>query len=68
MLTKVERKVLGALLILADDDMSIKTPLREVARVMGYKEVGGVITYAIQTLALKRFIQINNKGDYTVLV
>lgn len=64
----VERKVLGAMLILADDGLNLKSSMKRIANVMGYKEAGGAISFAIQALAMKRAININDKGDYTVLL
>lgn len=63
----VERKVLGALLLMAGNDMSVSAKLLEIAHKMGYKDVGGVITYAIRSLDMKNYISAEN-GKYTVLI
>lgn len=63
----VERKVLGALLLMSGNDMTVKAKLIEIAHKMGYKDVGGVITYAIRSLDIKNYISTDN-GKYTVLI
>lgn len=64
----IEKKVFGALMILANDDMVATTTLRKIAEVMGYKEVGGALTYAIKVLEMKNFIARTGKGQYQVLL
>ena len=66
-LSTVERKVLGALLWMSGNDMTVNAKLIEIARVMGYKDVGGVITYAIRSLDMKNYIS-SESGKYTVLI
>ena len=46
----VERKVLGALIILADEKKTINAPLKDLADVMGYKRTGGAMTFALAGL------------------
>lgn len=66
-LSVVERKVLGAFLLMSGNDMTVTAKLIEIAKMMGYKDVGGVITYAIRSLDMKNYISSEN-GKYTVLI
>lgn len=66
-LRQVERKVLGALLLLCDDNMFVEATHQEIAEAMGYKSQGGAITFAIQALDMKNFIS-SDKGQYKVLL
>lgn len=67
-LRPVEKKVLGALLMLSDANMKVKATKKALATSMGYKASGGIITYAIQSLEMKNYITITNEGEYTVLI
>lgn len=67
-LNTVEKKVLGALLILADEDMNAKANNEEIARVMGYKRGGGAITFALRILEMNNFIMTINRGAYKILL
>ena len=67
-LRTVEKKVLGALLILADDDMTVKAPKSKIAEIMGYKKTGGALTFAIEALEMKNYIATIGKGQYKVLL
>lgn len=64
----IEKKVLGALLILANDQMEVKASKGEIAKVMGYKKTGGAITFAIDALEMKNHITILDKGLYKILL
>lgn len=66
-LATVEKKVLGAMLILADDEMVVQGKMKDIARVIGYKAVGGILTYAIRALEMKNFIEVD-EGKYKVLL
>lgn len=66
-LGKVERKVLGALMLLTDDDYIVRAKLKDIAKAMGYKGGGGVITYALQSLDMKNHISIES-DQYKVLI
>ena len=63
----VERKVLGALLILADEKMEVQCNLKTLASTMGYKAVGGAITFAIEALEMKNYIN-REDGKYLILI
>lgn len=66
-LNPVERKVLGALLILSDNDMQLTAGMNDIAEVMGYRSAGGAITFALRALEMKNFITRNHQ-DYEVLL
>lgn len=67
-LRTVEKKVLGALLILADDDMTVKASKSKIAETMGYKTTGGALTFAIEALEMKNYIAAVERGHYKVLL
>ena len=67
MLKKIERKVLGALLILSDEGMKSHFTMRELAHMMGYKEPGGALSFALQALELKNLIRRSNDGYIVTL-
>lgn len=67
-LRTVERKVLGALIQLANDDMSVEASHGEIALRMGYKKTGGMINYALDSLEIKNYITKVGKDRYTVLI
>lgn len=67
-LNKVEKKVLGAMLILADERGKVEASIQTIAKRMGYKRGGGIISYAIQALEMKDYIMKHEPGKYTVLL
>lgn len=67
-LNTVEKKVLGALLILADEDMVVNAKNTVIARTMGYKRSGGAITFALRILEMNNYIMVLPKGEYKVLL
>lgn len=67
-LKTVEKKVLGALLILSDENMVTEMSLQTIAEAMGYKSPGGALTFAIQALEMKNYIAITKPGRYKVLL
>ena len=64
----VDKKVLGALLLLADDNMVVKTTMTKIANVMGYKATGGTVTYSLKLLEINNYISKLYKGTYKVLI
>lgn len=69
----VEKKVLGALLILADTnkdgELVTAVSTNQIAEKMGYKKSGGVITYALRILEHKNIIApLEKKGTYKILI
>lgn len=63
----VEKKVLGALLILSDKDMVVTAPLKLIANTMGYKATGGALTFALQALEMKNFIATSDSSFKVLL-
>lgn len=66
-LRTIERKVLGALLVLSDNDMHVTANMKRIAQTMGYKQPGGAISFALQALEMKNFITID-ENRYKVLL
>lgn len=64
----VEKKVLGALLIMCDDDMEVHARLRDIADKMGYASVGGAMTFAIRLLETHNYITVLGNQHYKVLI
>jgi DNA-binding MarR family transcriptional regulator len=64
----IEKKVLGALLILSDKDNTTKATHSDIAQAMGYKTDGGAITFALKILERDNFIVRTAKGTYKLLV
>lgn len=64
----VDKKVLFALMDLADEDNIVKATLEEIANHIGYKSPGGAITWAIRLLNNKNKIKKIGKSTYKVLV
>lgn len=67
-LSLVERKVLGALLIRVNEDMEVNIRMSEIARIIGYKTVGGALSNAIKILEMKNYLVPLEKGGYKVLL
>ena len=65
----VEKKVLGALMILADEFNKVKATITEIAHTMGYKTAGGAITYALRILERDNFIaQLPGERTFKLLI
>lgn len=64
----IERKVLGALLILANENNTIEATLEVIAQTMGYKSAGGALTFALKSLERENYIAHTGKHEYRVLV
>lgn len=67
-MSPVACKVLGALILMANDDNVVEATQVEIAHTMGYKKSGGAITYALHFLELYNFINIEKKGVYRILL
>ena len=65
---KIERKVLGALLVLCDDKREFKGTHAELAKAMGYKHPGGALTLALQILEFKNYIVVENKTEKNKII
>jgi hypothetical protein len=64
----IERKVLGAMIILARDDKTITTSMNKLAEIMGYKKSGGALTLAISILERDNFLVKLDKGKFKLLI
>lgn len=66
----VERKVLGALLIAADNNNNntVKISQNEIADLIGYKTGGGALTFAIKILERDNFLVCTDRSTYKLLV
>lgn len=64
----VDRKVYGALLMICDSNLVARANHKEIARLIGYKASGGIITYALKMLEVKNFIAPLEKNTYKVLL
>ena len=66
----IERKVLGALLIAADNnnDSTVKISQNEIADLIGYKTSGGALTFAIKILERDNFLICTDRSTYKLLV
>ena len=61
-LSKTERKLLGALLQLSDDDGNVSVPnMKTIAIKMEYKGMGGAISYALKMLEILNMIVVTKK-------
>lgn len=64
----VERKVLGALIIMADENKTVKTTMSKIANVIGYKASGGALSFAIKILERDNFIVPIKPQVYKLLI
>lgn len=64
----VEKKVLGALVILANNNMIAKATATKIAETIGYKTSGGALTFALKILERDNFIVRTAKSTYKLLV
>lgn len=63
---KTQRKILGAMLILSDEEMTVDANLKTISLTAGYKQPGGALTHAIEFL--ERDNKIARKGDGTWVI
>ena len=66
----IERKVLGALLIIADNgsNNTVKVSMNEIANLIGYKTSGGALSFAIKILERDNFLVCTGRSTYKLLV
>ncbi|RJE47703.1 MULTISPECIES: hypothetical protein [unclassified Dehalobacter] len=64
----IERKVLGALLILSDENKNVEATKTKIADTMGYKEPGGAISFALQILERDNWLVKTGIRSYKLLV
>jgi len=67
-LTLVERKLYGALVAKSNSEGIVKISKTQLAKAIGYKAVGGIITYALATLQMKNHIEQIGKYEWKVFV
>lgn len=65
-MNKTQRRMLSAMLILADDSMHVEAKLTTLSKAAGYKATGGVQTYALEIL--ERDNKILKVGDNKWLI
>ena len=64
----IERKVLGALMIKANEDGIVRTTMQDLAEAMDYKKSGGALTFALKILERDNFVVHTAKRTYKLLV
>lgn len=66
----VERKVLGAMLIIADNTKNniVKVSMNEIANLIGYKTSGGALSFAIKILERDNFLICTGRSTYRLLI
>lgn len=64
----VERKVMGAMLIMADEDNIAKVTLQDVADIIGYKKTGGALSFAIKILERDNYLVKIASQTYKILI
>lgn len=66
----IERKVLGALLVLTDNSKNntVKATMKEVADLIGYKSSGGALSFAFKILERDNYIVCVDKSTYKLLI
>lgn len=62
-MSTVERKVLGGLIGMMDDDGRVECLAVDLAHRIGYKSTGGAITFALTILEMKNMIAIEKKFE-----
>lgn len=66
----VERKVLGAMLIIANNtnNNTVKVSMNELADLIGYKTSGGALSFAIKILERDNFLICTDRSTYKLLI
>lgn len=64
----IEKKVLGALIMMCDKNNTVRVTTTQIAKAMGYKRSGGAITFALKNLELNNHIEKLPDGNYKVYV
>lgn len=67
-LSSVEKRVLGALLMLSNSSNVATVTLNDIAKEMGYKKSGGILTYALRLLEKDNYIVRMSKNKIKILV
>lgn len=64
----MEKKVLGALIVLSDKDNMVTATLENVANIIGYKKAGGTLTYAMRSLEKDGIIVMVSPRTYELQI
>lgn len=64
----VERKVLGALIIMANENKVAIATMEDIAYKIGYKRSGGALTFAIRILERDNFVVRVKPRTYKLLI
>lgn len=65
----VEKKVLKALMLMANDNNVVKTNMKDIAKAIGYKKPGGAITFALKILERDNFVaRLPEDKTYEILI
>ncbi len=64
----VERKVLGALIIMANENKVAIATMEDIACKIGYKRSGGALTFAIRILERDNFVVRVKPRTYKLLI
>lgn len=64
----VERRVLGALMVLSNSEKEIEANTTEIAEAIGYKRNGGSISSALKILQYENIITKIDKRRYKLLI
>ena len=63
----VEMKILKVLKQNCNSNKEVEMTLGKIAKEIGYKKSGGILSYAIQLLVMKGYVEVLGKGRYRVL-
>lgn len=64
----IERKVMGAMLIMTDENNIAKVTLQDVANLIGYKKTGGALSFAIKILERDNYLVKIASQTYKILI
>lgn len=65
----VEKKVLEALMLVANDNNVVKANTKDIAKAMGYKSPGGAISFALKILERDNFVaRLPEDKTYKILI
>lgn len=67
-MTIIERRLLGALIMLADENGVVNASIEHISKTIGYKKSGGYITLALRLLEVQGYIQRIDRATIRVLV
>lgn len=65
----VEKKVLDAMMLMANNNNIVKTTIKNIAKAIGYKKPGGAITFALKILERDNFVErLPEKKTYRLII